>query len=90
MLPPLTLPVTCRDEDDDLDDMEASFSQMQKEERISAKIGLQEDLEDMKREEEEKRLKMMRLKQAKKARRWGDAISASVFVCVFVCVHVVI
>lgn len=58
-----------RDEDDDVDDMEASFSQMQKEERISAKIGLQEDLEDMKREEEEKRLKMLRLKQAKKARR---------------------
>ncbi|MPC18383.1 Protein SPT2 [Portunus trituberculatus] len=58
-----------KDEDDDVDDMEASFSQMQKEERISAKIGLKEDLEDMKREEEEKRLKMLRLKQAKKARR---------------------
>ncbi|XP_068225805.1 protein SPT2 homolog [Palaemon carinicauda] len=50
------------DEDDDCDDMEASYSQLQKEERISAKIGLQEDLEDMRREEEEKKLKRLKLK----------------------------
>lgn len=58
------------DDDDDCDDMEASFSQMQKEERISAKIGLQEDLEDMKREEEEKKMKIKKMKQIKsKGRR---------------------
>ncbi|XP_071542189.1 protein SPT2 homolog [Panulirus ornatus] len=56
-------------DDDDCNDMEASYSQMEKEEKISAKIGLKEDLEDMRREEEEKKLKMMRLKQMKKAKR---------------------
>nr|XP_045591988.1 protein SPT2 homolog [Procambarus clarkii] len=58
-----------QDDDDDCDDMEASFSQMQKEERISAKIGLKEDLEDIQREEEERKRKMMRMKQLKKSRR---------------------
>ncbi|KAK8738597.1 hypothetical protein OTU49_003957 [Cherax quadricarinatus] len=58
-----------QDDDDDCDDMEASFSQVQKEERISAKIGLKEDLEDIQREEEEKKRKMMRMKQLKKIRR---------------------
>ncbi|XP_064091728.1 protein SPT2 homolog [Macrobrachium nipponense] len=57
-------------DEDDCDDMEASYSQMQKEERISAKIGLQEDLEDMKREEEEKKMKMKKMKMMKsKGRR---------------------
>lgn len=58
-----------RDDEDDLSDMEASFSQMQKEERISAKIGLKEDLEDIRREEEEKKLKMKRLKMMNKGKR---------------------
>lgn len=42
---------------------------MQKEERISAKIGLKEDLEDIRREEEEKKLKMKRLKMMNKGKR---------------------
>ncbi|KAK4293608.1 hypothetical protein Pmani_033709 [Petrolisthes manimaculis] len=58
-----------KDDEDDLSDMEASYSQMQKEERISAKIGLKEDLEDIQREEEEKKMKMKRLKMMKKQRR---------------------
>ncbi|XP_076041048.1 uncharacterized protein LOC143025379 isoform X2 [Oratosquilla oratoria] len=58
-----------RDDDDDVDDMEVSYSQMQKEERISAKIGLQEDLEDMRREEEERKRKIIRKKQMGKMRR---------------------
>lgn len=53
------------DDDDDLDDMEASYSQLQKEEKISAKIGLMEDLEDIRREEEEKKRKKMLLKKKK-------------------------
>ncbi|RWS25386.1 protein SPT2-like protein, partial [Leptotrombidium deliense] len=47
------------DEDDD-DIMEANFEQQQKEELRSAKIGILEDLEDMRLEAEEKRLKAMR------------------------------
>lgn len=50
-------------DDDDVDDMEASFSQMQKEETISARIGLMEDLADIKREEEEKKRKKMMKKR---------------------------
>lgn len=52
-----------RDEDDDVDNMESSFAQQQREEFISKKIGMMEDLEDMRQEEEEKKRK------AKKQRR---------------------
>lgn len=46
-----------RDEDDDIDDMESSFAQQQREEFISKKAGLMEDLEDMRLEAEEKKRK---------------------------------
>lgn len=52
--------------DDDVDDMETSFAQQMKEEVISTKIGIREDLEDMKMEEEEKRRKALRLKKMKR------------------------
>ena len=58
-----------KDEDDDLDDMESSFNQMQREEKVSAKIGLMEDLEDMKMEEEAKKRKMIKKKMIAKQRR---------------------
>lgn len=43
--------------DDDCDNMESSFAQQQREEFISKKIGLMEDLEDMRQEAEEKKAK---------------------------------
>ncbi|RUS91296.1 hypothetical protein EGW08_000910, partial [Elysia chlorotica] len=53
--------------DDDLSDMEANFSTVMAEEKRSAKLGLMEDLEDIRREEEELRrkaaLKKMRSKK---------------------------
>ncbi|XP_069168845.1 protein SPT2 homolog [Procambarus clarkii] len=58
-----------RDEVDDCGDMEASFSQVQKEERISAKIGLKEDLEDIRREEEERKRKIVRKKHLKPSKK---------------------
>ncbi|KAK7099263.1 hypothetical protein V1264_003430 [Littorina saxatilis] len=54
-----------RDEDDDDRNMEVGFSQLMKEEARSARLGRQEDLEDIRREEEE--LKQKRLQ--KKMRR---------------------
>ncbi|XP_067640239.1 protein SPT2 homolog isoform X2 [Eurosta solidaginis] len=52
---------------DDEDDaaMESNFAQVQREEYISKKIGIQEDLEDMKLEAMEKQRKMMAAKQRK-------------------------
>ncbi|KAH8345050.1 hypothetical protein KR059_001500, partial [Drosophila kikkawai] len=47
-----------RDQDDDDRGMESSFAQMQREEFISKKLGLQEDLEDMRKEAMHKKLKM--------------------------------
>ena len=53
-----------RDEDFDDRSMENnSFASQMKEEARSAKLGRMEDLEDMRREEEENRLKAMRKKQ---------------------------
>lgn len=49
-----------RDDDDDVDNMESNFSQVQKEEFYSKKIGLMEDLEDMRLEAEEKKRKAKR------------------------------
>lgn len=46
-----------RDDDDDVDNMESSFAQQQREEFISKKAGLMEDLEDMRLEAEEKKRK---------------------------------
>ena len=43
--------------------MEANFSTVMAEEKRSAKLGLMEDLEDMRREEEELRLKAARKKK---------------------------
>lgn len=49
-----------RDEyyDDDDYNMESSYAQQMREEYISKKIGIMEDLEDMRMEEEEKRRKL--------------------------------
>ncbi|XP_062538715.1 protein SPT2 homolog isoform X2 [Armigeres subalbatus] len=55
-----------RDEDYDDRQMESSFAQQMREEFISKKIGLMEDLEDMRMEEEEKRQKALKKKQAAK------------------------
>lgn len=49
-----------RDDDDDIDRMESNFAQVQREEFISKKIGIMEDLEDMRMEEEEKKRKAKR------------------------------
>lgn len=49
-----------RDDDDDVDNMESSFAQQQREEFVSKKIGLMEDLEDMRLEAEEKKKKAKR------------------------------
>lgn len=48
--------------DDDCDNMESSFSQQMREEYVSKKIGLMEDLEDMRMEAEEKKRKKKRRK----------------------------
>uniref|UniRef100_A0A182P4E0 Protein SPT2 homolog n=1 Tax=Anopheles epiroticus TaxID=199890 RepID=A0A182P4E0_9DIPT len=50
------------DDDDDADNMESSYAQQMREEYISKKIGLMEDLEDMRMEEEEKRRKTVKKK----------------------------
>ncbi|KXJ79252.1 hypothetical protein RP20_CCG001767 [Aedes albopictus] len=55
-----------RDEDFDDRQMESTFAQQMREEFISKKIGLMEDLEDMRMEEEEKRQKALKKKQAAK------------------------
>ncbi|XP_055523975.1 protein SPT2 homolog [Wyeomyia smithii] len=54
-----------RDEDYDDRQMESSFAQQMREEMISKKIGIMEDLEDMRAEEEEKRQKALMKKKQK-------------------------
>lgn len=54
------------EDDDDIDNMEASFATVMKEEARSAKIGKMEDLEDIRREEEELRKKKMMAKKMKR------------------------
>ncbi|XP_035784623.1 protein SPT2 homolog [Anopheles albimanus] len=57
-----------RDDDYDEDDynMESSYAQQMREEYISKKIGIMEDLEDMRMEEEEKRRKLKKGSAVKK------------------------
>ena len=55
-----------RDEDFDDREMESNFAQQMREEYISKKIGLQEDLEDMRMEEEEKKRKAMARKKMRR------------------------
>ncbi|XP_030380951.1 protein SPT2 homolog isoform X2 [Scaptodrosophila lebanonensis] len=57
-----------RDQDFDDREMESSFAQMQREEFISKKLGLQEDLEDMRMEAEHKKRKIAH----KRTRRISD------------------
>lgn len=52
------------DDDDDIE--EASFAQCMKEEKQSLRAGIQEDLEDIRREEEELRAKAARKKAKRK------------------------
>ncbi|KAJ8942373.1 hypothetical protein NQ318_000353 [Aromia moschata] len=52
--------------------MESTFAQQMKEEVISSRIGLMEDLEDMRQEEEEKRRKMLRKKGNSLSERDAD------------------
>lgn len=54
-----------RDEDYDSDNMESNFAQQQREEFISKKIGIMEDLEDMRLEEEEKKQKVAKRRRVK-------------------------
>ncbi|XP_063923208.1 protein SPT2 homolog [Zophobas morio] len=54
-----------RNVDDDIDNMESTFAQQMREEVISTKIGIMEDLEDMRQEEEEKRQKALLKKKRK-------------------------
>lgn len=54
-----------RDEDYDDAEMESSYAQQMREEQISKKLGLMEDLEDMKQEELDKKRKAMRRKKLK-------------------------
>ncbi|ELU11363.1 hypothetical protein CAPTEDRAFT_228790 [Capitella teleta] len=49
--------------EDDISDMEANFDQISREEKLSARIGLKEDLEDIKREQEELRMKALKKKK---------------------------
>lgn len=56
-----------RDEDDDCADMESNFVDQMREEARSLKIGIMEDLEDMRMEEEEKARKAaMKKKQMRR------------------------
>lgn len=55
---------------DDDDMMESDFHTVMREEAISRKLGLQEDLEDMRREEEELRLKAQMKKNKKKMKKF--------------------
>lgn len=54
-----------RDDYDDDKGMESSFAQQMREESLSKKIGLMEDLEDMKQEELAKKRKMIMKKRQK-------------------------
>uniref|UniRef100_A0A1Y1K459 Uncharacterized protein n=1 Tax=Photinus pyralis TaxID=7054 RepID=A0A1Y1K459_PHOPY len=51
-----------RDIDDDVDNMESTFAQQMREDVRSTKLGIMEDLEDIRREREEKKRKEMRKK----------------------------
>ena len=55
-----------RDEDFDDREMESNFAQQMREEYISKKIGIMEDLEDMRMEEEEKKRKSAKNKTKKR------------------------
>ncbi|XP_058827777.1 protein SPT2 homolog [Topomyia yanbarensis] len=57
-----------RDEDFDDRQMESNYAQQMREEFISKKLGLLEDLEDMRAEEEEKRQKALAKKQKAKGK----------------------
>lgn len=61
----------CRYRDEDFDDreMESDYRTVMKEESISKKIGLMEDLEDMRREAEELKRKeeLKKMKQKKRS-----------------------
>ncbi|XP_063987292.1 protein SPT2 homolog [Diachasmimorpha longicaudata] len=52
--------------DEDVDNMESNYAQQLKEEFVSTKIGIMEDLEDMKQEALEKKRKLMQKKKIKK------------------------
>lgn len=54
-----------RNEDYDSDNMESNFAQQQREEFISKKLGMMEDLEDMRMEEEENKRKAAKRRRLK-------------------------
>ena len=54
--------------EDDLSDMEANFSTVMAEEKRSAKLGLLEDLEDIRMEQEELRRKAALKKKMRRAK----------------------
>lgn len=57
---------------DDDDMMESNFQTVMREEAISKKIGRMEDLEDIRREEEELKLKAQMRKNKKKMKKFWD------------------
>ncbi|CAF3965589.1 unnamed protein product, partial [Adineta steineri] len=54
------------DEEDDLRNMESSFDQIEKEEDFSRRQGLQEDIEDILREEAEKKRRLAQTRKRPK------------------------
>ncbi|XP_013412131.1 protein SPT2 homolog [Lingula anatina] len=58
-----------RDEDDDVSNMEANFHDIMKEESRSLRLGMKEDLEDMKDEEARKKRRKQKQLEKLKAER---------------------
>ncbi len=54
------------DDDDDLRNMESSFDQIEKEEDFSRRQGIQEDIDDILREQAEKKKRLAQMKKRPK------------------------
>ena len=54
------------DDDDDLRNMESSYNQIQKEEAYSEQQGLQEDIDEVLREQAEKKKRLTQMKKRPK------------------------
>lgn len=63
-------PSRYRDDDDDIDNMETDFQSLQREEKRSLKLGIMEDIEEMKREAEIERRRLE--KKKKRHHEQGD------------------
>ncbi|CAF4641058.1 unnamed protein product [Rotaria socialis] len=54
------------DDDDDLKDMESSYHRIEREEEISRRLGLKEDIDEVLREEAEKKKRLSQVKKRPK------------------------